>query len=46
MTARYGKAKDLQDVEVTYWKGSEETGRSLTVTPASEIENEKWMIHE
>jgi len=46
ITARYGKAKDLERVEVTCWKGSEETGRSVTVAPSSEAEYQKWLIHE
>ena len=33
ITARYGKAKDLEHVEVRYWKDSEDSHRSLTASP-------------
>ncbi len=46
ITARYGKAKEMGNVEVLCRKASEETQRSLTVSPALEIEIEGWMIHE
>jgi tRNA U34 2-thiouridine synthase MnmA/TrmU len=48
ITARYGKARDLINVEMicrkVSGKASEEARQSLTVTPASEMEVEKWMI--
>ncbi|RPI99810.1 MAG: DUF814 domain-containing protein [Deltaproteobacteria bacterium] len=46
ITARYGKAKELERVEVLCWKTSEEALHPLTVTPAPEAEIEKWMIQE
>ena len=50
ITARYGKARDLINVEMicrrVSEKASEENPQSLTVTPAAEIEVEKWMIQE
>jgi tRNA-uridine 2-sulfurtransferase len=46
ITARYSKAKQLVKVEVICRKVSEETGRSRTVSPASEAEIEGLMTHE
>lgn len=46
ITARYSKAKDFKEVEVICRRISEDSQQSLTVMPFSEIEIEKWMIHE
>ena len=46
ITARYGKAKELEKVEVVCRKGLNDSERLLAVSPASETEIEAWMIHE
>ncbi len=46
ITARYGKAKDLEHVEVLYWKGSENTRRSLTASAMPMSRLKELMIGE
>jgi len=46
ITAHYGKAKEMDRVEVVYWEASEGDKRSLTVSPASKIEIEGTIICE
>ena len=46
ITARYGKAKDLEHVEVHYWKGSEDSHRSLTASPMPMSRLRELMIGE
>ncbi len=46
ITARYSKAKEVEKVKVICQKGLEDSERVLNVSPASETEIEKWMIHE
>jgi tRNA U34 2-thiouridine synthase MnmA/TrmU len=45
VTARYSKAKDLEKVEVTYKKVETNGDQSLSVTPISDKEIERLMIH-
>ena len=45
ITARYSKAKDLKKVEVIYRKMKGNGERSLSVSPISENEIERWMIN-
>jgi len=45
ITARYGKTKDLEKVEVIYKKVGGNGDRSLSVSPASEAEIERLMIN-
>jgi tRNA U34 2-thiouridine synthase MnmA/TrmU len=44
ITARYTKAKELNEVEVFWRKAKEEEGRSISVSPISEAEIEALMI--
>jgi tRNA U34 2-thiouridine synthase MnmA/TrmU len=46
ITARYGKAKDLEHVEVFYWKGPADSHRSLTVSPMPMSRLKELMIGE
>jgi tRNA-specific 2-thiouridylase len=46
ITARYSRSKDLKNAEVIFWKVSEETRRSLIVSPVLETEIEGMMIYE
>jgi tRNA-specific 2-thiouridylase len=46
ITVRYSKAKDIGKVEVIYNKVKEEPQRSLFISPISEAENQRLMIHE
>jgi tRNA U34 2-thiouridine synthase MnmA/TrmU len=46
ITARYAKTKDLEHVEVSYWKGSEDSHRSLTVSPMPMSRVRELMIGE
>lgn len=46
ITAHYGKAKDLGNVEVTYQEADEAHPRSLLASPISRGEIERWMICE
>jgi hypothetical protein len=46
ITAHYGKAKDLGNVEVTYKRADEDHPQSLLASPISRGEIERWMICE
>ena len=46
ITARYGKAKDLEHVEVHYWKGSQDSHQSLTASPMPRGRLRELMIGE
>ncbi len=46
ITAHYGKAKDLRDVEVTFKGVDEDHPQSLLASPIARGEIEKWMICE
>jgi len=46
ITAHYGKAKDLRNIEVTYNGPDEDHPQSLLTSPISRGEVEKWMICE
>jgi len=45
ITARYSKAKDLKKVEVIYTKIKGNGERSLSVSPISENEIERWIVN-
>jgi tRNA-specific 2-thiouridylase len=46
ITVHYGKGKDLREIEVTYKGVDEDHHRSLSVSPISRGEIERWMINE
>jgi tRNA-specific 2-thiouridylase len=46
ITVHYGKGKDLRKIEVTYKGVDEDHHRSLSVSPISRGEIERWMINE
>ena len=46
ITARYGKAKDLEHVEVHYWKGSQDSHQSLAASPMPRGRLRELMIGE
>ena len=46
ITVRYGKAKDMKNVEVQYRRVGEDADRSLWISPVSDGEIKEWRIGE